>query len=512
MIVFFLLTASGWQKQEFFDQIPGFSALSTRNSTSGLSLENLSSSTGLSSSKSSRICLPRVRYFEDSPQSLFESTSSDFGLSLPFFDKKNPTRFLDIVKGVSARVNENAGVGRKDGPGSAEMTRKFGKKRPRTASFGSLSEPKRGRLGPSSSTTKNVSINGDKGKGRDKAPYQNGDASSDSRSLQGHQSMPNVFLPQDVFPKSAEHRGHGVLKHADDSEGQGSLPTPSQTKMPPPPAPLRQPPCFKHNSAHLSSSSIDKQTPTAAKNLDPPKSDPTPKLHPLLLPKSSSTPYSRSKSHSSKAPVGHQLRTNSFPHEKGKLVLSQANILVTAAATPAPLTSNPSTAGKLSSRPPVLGMRRTHTYPCRSSNNQNLPTKQKGFKPPLMSSSQPQALSQQSQEKGSIVETEPIISAAFRKHSGNKMESLASQATTCSNGSISSESFRSTPSIHTSSTSLFDSPVPSAEHAADIHEVAVAPASASSPLSASINGDSDSSFGDTSFDLDALEETMRMYD
>ena len=493
------------------DQIPGFSALSTRDSTSSSSsLVGLSSSTELSSSKSSRTCLPRVRYFEDSPQSLSESTSPDFGLSLPFFDKKNPTRFLDIVKGVSARVDENAGVGRKDGPRSAEMTRKFGKKRPRTASFGNLSEPKRGRLGSSSSATKeNVSINSDKGKGRGKASHQNGDASSDStRSLQGHQSMPNVCLPQDLFSKSAEYPGQGVSKHGD-LEGQGTLRTPSQTKMPPPPAPLRQPPCSKHNSAHLSYSSIDKQTPTAPKSSDPTKSDPTPKLHPLLLPKSPSNSCSRSKSHP-RAPVGHQPRTNSFPHENGNLGVSQANILPTPAPLASNSSSNPSTAGKLSSRLPVLGMRRTHSHPCHSSLNQNLPTKQKGFKPPLMSSSQPQARSQQSQ--GKSLKTEPTISAAFRKHSGNMMESLASQAPPCSNGSTSSESFRSTPPMHTSPTSLFDSPVPSVEHAADIHEVAVAPVSASSPLSASINGDSDSSFGDTSFDLDALEETMRMYD
>lgn len=400
------------------------------------------------------------------------------------------------MKGVSARVDENAGVGKKDGPGLAETTAKVGKKRPRTVSFGNVTEPKRGRL------KENILINGDKGKGR--ASYQNRDGSEESQSLQGHHSMSNVYLLQDASQESAEYRGIGVLTDANDLEGP--LPTLSQTKMPPPPAPLRPPLCFKRNSAHLSYCSTDKQT-AVEKNLGHTKPDPIPKLHPLLLSKSpgSSSPYSDSRSNPkpSVGPWEHQSKANSGFHANGQHV-------VPTTVNPAPLATNPAIAVK-SSRPPVLGMRRTHTYPCRSFNNKSLPVKQKGFKPPLMSSSQPQSLSQQSQGTGLNINPEPAANpTAFRKQSGNKMGLLASQAPTCSNSPT--DSFHLTPPSCTSSTSLFDSPVPLRQHAADVREVAIAPRSAAGFLTDFVNGDSDSSFGDTSFDLDALEETMRMYD
>ena len=136
------------------------------------------------------------------------------------------------------------------------------------------------------------------------------------------------------------------------------------------------------------------------------------------------------------------------------------------------------------SRPPPLGMRRAPTLSSAPQQHQ-LPTRQKAFKPPILSEPQPAAKlhgKQSSYPTAQLVQKEPMNSVA-----GEDMR-LASTTVT-------SKIFQVTRAV--------------SEEKPDGKRGRRGPSRGPSP---DLNPEADSSFGDISFDMDALEETMRKYD
>jgi len=121
-----------------------------------------------------------------SPQSAPKPITSS---SMPFFDKRNPSRFFAVLKGVSARVDEKAGVTKQQVAGSPDYLTSRKKRRP--ASVRDAPEAKKGRVDVFGGKARHHDmIAEDKGKARAQDTYQDG--SLKSSNLQSHRSMPNV--------------------------------------------------------------------------------------------------------------------------------------------------------------------------------------------------------------------------------------------------------------------------------------------------------------------------------
>ncbi|KAF8965413.1 hypothetical protein BDZ97DRAFT_1812060, partial [Flammula alnicola] len=349
-----------------------------------------------------------------------------------------------------------------------------------------------------------------------------------------------------------------------DSPDHSSTKSPSQTRMPPPPAPRTKHPGVEQrprintpmtstvastssNFSHIQQShSLQQKQPNPTESKAP-KPDPVPKLHPLLLEpstKASSSsvsrpqpqPQARIPPRAAPAPPKPQPalvvpKIEPTSTSKPQQLYPQSKAQITPAAHPS-LTPNPS-----SSRPPALGMRRTHTFPASGITTSlqktgALPTRQKGFKPPLLSASQPQSQAVQAPSQARAppqFQLQPkLASSGVSTRSGGgqpqpKYDSPRGPAG--SNGSTSSDSQRAPTSSSGSSapgsapsksTSTSVSPAPASKSISKPRSPAApsapAPAPVSAPLPEPSDGDPDSSFGDMSFDMDALEETMRMYD
>ena len=153
----------------------------------------------------------------------------------------------------------------------------------------------------------------------------------------------------------------------------------------------------------------------------------------------------------------------------------------TAAPTPqnAPLLSQSSRA------PPPLGMRRVHTLPSAVQQQHPLPIRQKAFKPPTVSQPPPAA---KPHGQSSYPSTHLV-----RKESMN---------------SVSGENTRPA-SVAVEPKSSFQATQIVFEGKPDGKRGGRGPSRGASP---DHNLEADSSFGDISFDMDALEETMRKYD
>lgn len=268
-----------------------------------------------------------------------KSSASDRTSPIPFFDKENPARFLALLKGVSARVDENAGLRNYDisGPsGPTDGIAKLKRKRPQITSVGRALVAKR--IRPNISRGENAGENG-------RISNEFRPALPKSQNLRGYQSLPNVTC-EDIF--SQETR---------ESQDEPCRISPSfSQKFKDPPLP---PPSAKQKSDFDATTSSQ------------------PKLHPLLQ-KARSEP-------SSMTPRGSDFRVASnSTTETG--VLHSGKTISPALATSS-CTSTPGAAERFpSSRPPVLGMRRNRTMPSQRYGwtTPDLPTKQKGFKPPLL--------------------------------------------------------------------------------------------------------------------------------
>lgn len=253
--------------------------------------------------------------------------------TIPFFDKENPARFLAILKGVSARVDKNAEMRADDVAGPACSVAKIKRKRPQMTSVGHSPVAKRVRGGSSA--------NGHGDNGEDERP-------STLQKLRGYHSLPNVTSQDGISPLANESRARHLLLH----ELPQISPTLSPKSQDPPPHPAATQIPELHDSRRDSLS-----------------------LHPLLQ-KAPSEPLFVTRTCDSSPQVA--------------MTPSLANSAPVTSITPSPGSttyriSTPCTSGKSSARPPILGMRRTRTLPSGPQNGLDLPTRQKGFRPPLLS-------------------------------------------------------------------------------------------------------------------------------
>jgi hypothetical protein len=482
-------------------------------------------------------------------------------------------QFLDIMKGVSARLDENAGVRPRKDLGAASSSSSRTKKRTRGLSFGGTSELqsgksscgtlKKGRVDELCTSTRDEG----KGKGRAASEDEALDSEMRGRGLQAHSSLPEMHSRSDlkrslssndvnfmdVDNKDDDIDGPHVSQSAvSPSYDHGHPRTISQTEMPPPPLP------FTHKQRHPAaadppstltplavsrhSNSVNKpqtsypppQQPPTNYSIKQRKPDAVPKMHPLLYQKPVSTKVSSSSkaTYTPQAQPQPQLQPQ---HLSTPIPVSEGvNLKPTSSPLMPLISSTPS------SRPPPLGMRRNHTYPSRTPSSSSvrqdsssltgsrgqLPQRPKGFKPPLMSLSQPQA-GTQSQKRdpprakantNSVEVIEPgssTIATSKKASSQNSPASFSPTNTSMALQSSTASSSDSSASFHSATSSV---PLHSQSHSQDdasdcsrsnnkcnqgmTEQVAPGPP----------DGDTDSSFGDMSFDMDALEETMKMYD
>ena len=576
-----IIFVSGWQRTSSYDQLSSFHSTDNHDTASNSSL--LSSHLRPSSSKPSSSFRPHARArLSEARTPAPDITNLD--LPIPLFSKTDPMQFLDIMKGVSARLDENVGVRPRNVGGYSSSSR--AKKRARGVSLRGTSEPraekttsvvKKGRVDELRTSD---TLNWDVRKGKSRATFEDENLELEvrGRGLQTHSSLPDIPSRSDLR-RSLSSKDVNFMdvdnKDADvdadytsylvvsSSSNHGDPDTPfsrtlSQTQMPPPPLACDS---FVHgqrqsatdcaqqqSSAPLAvsrhSNSINKpqtsyplqQQPSTNHSIKQRKPDAIPKLHPLLYHKSS-TRVSSSSMSTSTLEVQPQ-------HPSTPILTSEGINLRPPSSSFTPIFSSTP-----SSRPPPLGMRRNHTFPSRTllsstvrqeSSSLNgsggqLPQRQKAFKPPLLSLSQPQAqmqtqgLSQGKAdtnvivvESGSTITTSKKMSSSQNQNvpEASSTDNLVFNATTNiattlrSSASSSSTSFRSTSPITSPAPSCshlqsLDSSVKNsnqgmAQRVQQLQESTVTP----EPL----DGDADSSFGDMSFDMDALEETMKMYD
>jgi hypothetical protein len=508
-----MLFVSGWQRVSSYDQLSSSSLLSSHSRPF--------------SSKPSSFSRPHSRARLSEPRIPAPDITN---LDLPLFNKTNPMQFLDIMKGVSARLNENAGVRPRKEFNSGASLSSQAKKRTRGVSLGSTSElpgkatrgiVKKGRI-DELRTSSTFTWNEGKGKGR--ATFENEGLNSEVRGrglLQAHSSLPDIpsrsdlkrsFLSKDVSFMDDDMD----VEHAVSSSSNHGYPdtifarTLSQTKMPPPPFPSDSfahkqcqpttdtPPQQSNNISSIStpvsrhSYSINKpqtlypppQQPPTNYSIKQRKPDAIPRLHPLLYHKPATTKVSSSSVVTSTPQVQPQHHPAPIPASEG------LNLQPPSPSFTPLFTSTPS------ARPPPLGMRRNHTFPSRTSSSStvqqgpsSLPQRQKGFKPPLLSLSQPQ--------------TQTQTHSLSRVNSNTNVIAVESGSTIATSKNISSQNL---PEASSTDDHGFNS------KSNKCNQGPAQQPQASDVIPEPLDGDADSSFGDMSFDMDALEETMKMYD
>ena len=473
------------------------------------------------------------------------------------------------MKGVSARLDENAGVRpRKDLNLAAASSSSRTRKRTRGLSFGGSSELQSGKT--SCGTLKKGRVDElctrDEGTGKERASSEEEGLDSEvrGRGLQAHSSLPDMHSRSDLKRSlsSKDVNFMDVDNKEDDidtpqvsqstvspSSDHGYPRTISQTEMPPPPLP------FAHKQRHPTaadppstltpladsrhSNSINKPQTSYLPSQQPPtnysvkqrKPDAVPKMHPLLYHKPATTKVSSSPKTTSTLQAQPQPQPQHL--SKPKPASEGVNLKPTSSPLMPLFTSTPS------SRPPALGMRRNHTFPSRApssssvrqdsssltSSRGQIPHRQKGFKPPLLSSSQPQTGTQsqlhdpprvKTNTNNNVIVVEPVSTIATSKKEVSSTNSPSSTPTNTSMAlqSSTSSSSDSSASFHsaTSSVSLHSQshPQDDASGCSRLNKCNQGMTEHVGPVPP--DGDTDSSFGDLSFDMDALEETMKMYD
>ncbi|KAF4610281.1 hypothetical protein D9613_010493 [Agrocybe pediades] len=569
--------------------IPGFSRLGTTDD--GISPTKSGTTSQKKRPSSSRPSRPRHSDSSLRASSLgLDTDNQDSASPLPFFDKTDPSQFMALLKGVSARLDGSV----RARPSSSGATARPPRKRPRVTSPVETSRDaellsagvKKSRTELEDSGVREREIRIDKGKGR--AEYEDVSAAS-----YGTRTIEPFVSSRDESHTASTSKSAGFASHTDiDMEGDGEddtstlggprkRPPPqrtmSQLKMPPPPVPLPK----RHGAGstsnadssrpiHSSSSSSRNHPPHSSsqptKEVPPRKLEPVPKLHPLLVqqqqkqrqphtnvstppaPRPAAVPCSPAS-----ASLANKLKSYTNSQKRSTPPVTSMSPIPKPLFQPvaqhpqegaagAPPSSTPSFSQSFSRLPP-LGMRRAHTLP--STGTSGLPTKQKGFRPPLLSSSQPQPTSSSQSYKPAAMSNvvasttkAPTTnssrpshhprqgSAGSEKHAGPP--SSSHQGGLSSSGSSSHRSHNPSSSFSTSSSSAttrassvssIGSPVVPAKlgtsAAATTHKSATATTttiSSSPSLPEPLDGDGDSSFDDISFDMDALEETMKMYD
>ncbi|RDB29833.1 hypothetical protein Hypma_013933 [Hypsizygus marmoreus] len=165
-------------------------------------------------------------------------------------------------------------------------------------------------------------------------------------------------------------------------------------------------------------------------------------------------------------------------------------------------------------RPPPLGMRRAHTVPSTTTatTSNPLPTRQKGFRPPLLS----QPPSQKPQSQADVARPQHLQQQYSRMQAGpqGQGKALLADRTRPPRNVHPPPARRAAPIEEVPHTiKLFKIPSrPRLSQDEDEQENGKAAKCVERGSSPDINPEADSSFGDMSFDMDALEETMRKYD
>jgi hypothetical protein len=539
---------TGWQREPSFDQIPGFSLLSTNDNHPSLPQYNSQASSSRATRpphSRPRPSLARAR----SPSIPPDVTNLD--LPIPFLDKSNPSSFLDMLKGVSARLDENVGVKPGRSVGGSNTTIRATKRVRGATSELQAGRPKRSRASAPGNPLGDSVRPFDKGKRRAVSSTEAmGDGAADSHSSMSELPFPlrssvgpsrriiDDYASTSMDDAKSKPGDTSISRPPSDSVDPFSFKTLSQTKMPPPPAPPIKHPTPDPPPRHIppkvavmtpsTNPPIQQQQPRS--NLRPQsiaadsksaKSDPGPRFHPLLLEQqtkaslssstSSCSASSRSQSYASKPQV--PAISTTIPPAKPNLNYKPK---ISPTEPSWPPSSTPKLPSSQSSRPPALGMRRTHTFPSSGmatslKTTGALPIRQKAFKPPLLSASQPssQASASQQQQQPPRSKLAYDYDAAMQAGPGGSNGSASSDSLRGSATSSSGSSSRRASSTPSSSASNRDNSSSSKTAPTPVPESDVDDA-----LPEPLDGDGDSSFGDMSFDLDAdaLEETMRMYD
>ncbi|KAF5354204.1 hypothetical protein D9756_007023 [Leucocoprinus leucothites] len=394
----------------------------------------------------------------------------------------DPDQFLSMLKGISQRID--GGI-RSDASTSRDSLRR----RPPSKRIASSSGPSGKRAKHDvlvNSSIRSVSESSGKGKGREVGAWSCTSTNTDP------------LVGSSVGrPKSRNGQSGGTISNAMEVDPPSS----SCEIMPPPPVPplKAKPPAvassFIHSLANRTRKSYRPLLPSgpasqpklSSQSRDPPSTptcpsapSSTPKLHPLLdterkkrrlklertisaslasSPAESSSTSNSSLQIDSPAPTVHRHQSNR--HNLRTLPLSQNRVVGNA------------------SRLPPLGMRRTHTFPSTPHKpsiagvepKASLPTKQKSFRPPVLSSSQP-----------------PPSTPSATSSSRSTVPSSHSSERTFASSKTSPPTSTDTPSAKSGDEEMEDLPPSS---------------------------DADISFGDAislDVDMDALEETMRKYD
>ncbi|KAF8908152.1 hypothetical protein CPB84DRAFT_1767428 [Gymnopilus junonius] len=412
---------NAWQREPSFDQIPGFSLLSTDDIPPSSALESPllapkskykssispSTSSGPSSRPSSRTRLSETRPRPSSSTARSKDITSLPLQALPFqtLDKANPEKFLHIIKDAAKRADENAGaLARARARKSTSSTNVMGET---SLSGVAATAQKRNRVQSLESSSSESMKETKRKKGRTEMEDAKVDDKGKRREDEKNPPNASSFLPV------ADPKEHGVKQ--EDVHQRSSLPLSSRsnaaqsTRTPKLHPLLLQQPAAQAGTPSLHSTSAkpsSSRTSTTANTASYPKlPGPTSKLsQPQVQTQHKAYPVrpsSGSHHHANAQTTRTIASTSTFAN-----LLRQPSPVPALQAMQAPNpTSTPSSS--YTSRPPPLGMRRTHTYPS-SIQTGELPKKQKGFKPPLLSASQPQAQSQSSQmhsrvpiEKGS---------------------------------------------------------------------------------------------------------------
>ena len=374
---------------------------------------------------------------------------------LNIFNTSDSSQFLDLVKTVAERVDESAGVKETRSEDLTGMKRKIRTSR----SISAMDVNPRVLKGRLPTVAKNAAaISRPKGIHKEDSntePEHEGDISGsfipELRRLPSlHSIDASMQLDVEVMDTPKTLSMNRMDMNAPDSS--------ASTHARIAPLPKRRALSRKNSSSSSSGTDLIPQD-TQSTTSNPVMS--TPRLHPLLTQQ-----HSRKQQPPPRTPQPAQPPRRVYPPPQRTHLLAASQTLATA-------------------RPPVLGMRRAPSMITTShTTHTTLPTRQKAFKPPL-----------QSQTRSTRVQSRPPQSQPSQSSQSNirnlekdKVQPVKIESGTSYWGDTSNK--KEVPNHHPVTVSE-DNPSDAQEN--------------SKP-------DADSSFGDMSFDIDELEETMRMYD
>ena len=383
---------------------------------------------------------------------------------LNIFNTGDSSQFLDLVKTVAERVDENAGFRAKSN--DVDMKRKTRNMSP-ISTVDVSARVRKSR--PGSAAKEEVRASRTKGIHRENSGTEPMHEDNSSSSLMhgvsplSSSSSSSSSSSFTLASSSAHSTNRNMQMDIDIADTPVSMSTNSMADMDVldssvNPAPIsRRRPLLRTSSASLGSAADLALPDTRNTTLANPTTS-TPRLHPLL---------------SQQPPQRQHSPPRALPPQR---VQPPPRVYAPQRAQRPPASQTSATM-----RPPVLGMRRTHSAVITSyTAPQPLPTRQKAFKPPLQSQSQAQRLSQSQSSRSVIttVEKDGMLMQPVKKEGGDTLYRDGRRDNKVMANFQPPSNSEGEPSSTEPET----------------------------------NPDADSSFGDISFDIDALEETMRMYD